>query len=109
LIQRPDYWKGKKYDLAITKGNHNITSIKRPNIEVNTGFGDINGTNDACIIIFNPDFKEAGITSIEIFIARGVKHDALNVWYLFTDGEFNDDINELKKITSTIPVFTGLV
>jgi hypothetical protein len=95
--ERPDRWKGKKTDLALTKGSNNITSLKRPDIEKNFAFGDINGTNDGCIIIFNPDFKDNGINTIEIFIARGLRNDTNSLWDLFTDGELNHEIEVLRK------------
>lgn len=96
-VARPDKWKGKKTDLAITKGSQNITSIKRPNPENNLAFGDIKGTQDGCLIVFNPDFKEKGITTIELFIARGMRNDTTGLWELFTDGELNHEIEELRK------------
>jgi hypothetical protein len=97
LVARPDRWKGKKSDLAITKGSDNITSVKRPNIETNIAYGDIKGKNDGCIIVFNTDFKEAGIKTIEIFIARGLRNDTNSLWDLFTDGELNHEVEALRK------------
>lgn len=99
--QRPDKWGGKKTDMAITKGSQNITSVKRPNLENNVAYGDINGSNDGLIILFNPDYKEAGITTIEIFIARGLKNDTDGLWELFTDGELSHEIEALRKRTVT--------
>jgi len=95
--QRPDRWKGKRTDMAITKGSHNITSVKRPNPENNFAFGDINGTNDGCIIIFNPDFKQTGITTIDIFIARGLRNDTTPLWDLLIDRELDSEIETLRK------------
>ncbi len=103
-VSRPNRWKGKKTDLAITKGSSNITSIKRPDIENNFAFGDIKGTNDGCIIVFNPDFKEGGINTIEIFIARGMRNDTNSLWNLFCDGELDHEIERLraKAVTKTV-------
>lgn len=97
LVARPDRWKGKKTDLAITKGSDNITSVKRPNIESNIAYGDIKGKNDGCIIVFNDDFKAVGIKTIEIFIARGLKNDLNSLWDLFTDRELNHEVETLKQ------------
>jgi len=97
LVARPDRWKGKKTDLAITKGSDNITSVKRPNIETNIAYGDIKSKNDGCIIVFNTDFKEVGITTIEIFIARGLRNDTNSLWDLFTDGELRYEVEALRK------------
>ncbi|HOX74759.1 MAG TPA: hypothetical protein PLB27_08585, partial [Bacteroidales bacterium] len=96
-VPRPDRWNGKKTDYAITKGSHNITSIKRPNIETPFGYGDINGSNDGCIIALNPDFKETGIKTIEIIIARGLRNDTNSLWDLFTDGELINEVEALRK------------
>lgn len=97
LVSRPEQWKGKRTDQAITKGSDNITSVKRPNIDSNIAFGDIKGKNDSCIILFNSDYREAGIIIIEIFIARGLKNDTNSLWNLFSDGELTDEIEILRK------------
>lgn len=96
-VSRPVRWKGKKTDLALIKGSNNITSLKRPDIEKNIAFGDIKGSNDGCIIVFNPDFKEVGIFTIEIFIARGLRNDTNSLLNLFTDGELNYEVEALRK------------
>ncbi len=96
-VPRSKDWKGKETDFAITKGNQNITSVKRPDIESNFAFGDINGTNDGCIIAYNHDYKQFGINTIEIFIARGCKNDTNGLWNLFTDGELDHEIEALRK------------
>jgi len=94
---RPDRWRGKETDLAITRRSNNITSIKRPDPEKNVAYGDINGTNDGCIILFNTDFREKGIHTIEIFIARGLNRDTNSLWDLFTDGELNHEVEALRS------------
>ena len=104
LVTRPERWKGKKTDLAITKGSDNITSVKRPNPENNIAYGDIKGKNDGCVILFNIDFKEVGITTIEIFIARGLRNDTNSLWDLFTDGELSHEVEVLryKAVTKSV-------
>ena len=52
-VTRPDRWKRKNSSLAISKGSHNITSLIRPDLNLNFAFGDINHTKDGCIIVFN--------------------------------------------------------
>lgn len=95
--QRPKRWRGQKADMAITKGSNNITSVKRPNLESNFAYGDINGTNDGCIFVFNINYKVFGITTIEIFIARGLRDDTDGLWNLFCDGELNNEIEGHRK------------
>ena len=101
IVQRPNQWQGNKTDLAITKGTQNITSIKRPGIENEFAYGDINGTNDACLIIFNSNYKEVGIMAIEIFIARGLKNDISGLWQMFISGELSHEIEALKSNSVT--------
>jgi hypothetical protein len=103
-VSRPDRWKKKNSGLAITKGSHNITSLIRPDVTLNNAFGDINGTSDGCIIVFNPDFKESGIITIEIFIARGTKNDVNGLWDLLIDGELNPEMKILrdKAVTKNV-------
>jgi hypothetical protein len=100
-VPRPDRWRGVKTDFALTKGSHNITSIKRPNLEIPYAYGDIKGTKDGCIIVFNSDFKETGINTIEVFIARGLRNDTISLWNLLTDGELNHEIEVLRLKTVT--------
>ena len=100
--QRPDKWGGKKTDMAITKGSQNVTSVKRPDLENNIAYGDVHGSNDGVIIVLNPDYKEAGIIWIEIFIARGLRNDTDGLWELFTDGELNNEIELLRQKAVTI-------
>jgi hypothetical protein len=103
--QRPDNWKGSHTDLAITKGV-NITTVKRTDIETNIAYGDINNTNDACIILFNPDFKEVGINIVEIFIARGCRNDQIGLMNRFELEDLKQEIEALKKRAVTISVTT---
>ncbi len=90
--KRPDKWKGKG-DYALTK-NRNITTVIRPDIESNFAYGDINGTQDACIIIFKPSFKE--VTGFEIFIARGYRNDKNSLWNSFIEGDLDFEVKALR-------------
>jgi hypothetical protein len=94
---QPESHGGKKVDYILCKGSHSITKVFRPNLENNYAYGDINGSNDGCVIAFNPDYKETGITFIEIFIARGLRSDKDGLWFLFSDGDLNHEIEVLRK------------
>lgn len=107
LVERPDRWGGKKNDYALTKGSSNITTLKRPDIESPISLGDIKGTNDACIMVFNSDYKTQGVVTIEIFIARGQKNDRMGLWSLFTDGELDFEIEALR-VKSVTKCVTGI-
>lgn len=95
--KRPDRWKKKNAGLAMTKGSHGITSLIRPDINLNLAFGDIKGTKDAAIFVFNPDFKEKGIIIIEVFIARGLKNNDIPLWDLLIDGELDEEMETLRR------------
>ena len=81
----------KKADKAITK-TKNISSVYVPDITKNSAFGDVKGTQDALLIINNPDYSE-----LEIFVARGYKNNRLNIWQNFIAGEYDFEIAELRK------------
>jgi len=96
LVDRPDRWESKNATQALTKGSINITSLIRPNINCSYSFGDIQGTRDALIVKFNNDWKSIGITTIDIFIARGLKNDVNGLWDLLMDGELNHEMDMLR-------------
>ena len=102
-VPRPAKWNGRKSDLAITKGSFNITSVKRPNLESNAGYGDINGLNDGCIILFNHE-NGNGINTIEIFIARGLRNDTIGLWNLYSDGELDHEIETLRDNSKQLSI-----
>ena len=97
LVSKPTIWKGKPGGMAITKGSHNITSVQRPDIQRSESFGDINNTSDGCIILYNSNFKEVGINTIEIFIARGLRNDKHPLWNLLTDGELQQEMEIIRN------------
>ena len=102
LVSRPDRWKSKNASLAICKGSHNLTSLIRPDLNINYSFGDIN--LDALIFIFNVDWKETGINTLEIFIARGLKNDVNSLWNLLIDEELYSEMEILrgKAVTKNV-------
>lgn len=95
--------KGKS-DLAISKSIH-ISSIYRPDVETNLGWGDV--YQDALLFRFT-DFKlsKDGFVedaTIEIFVARGYKADRYNLYAMFADGELDEEIQMIvEKSQSTL-------
>lgn len=91
--------KGKS-DLAFTKTKH-ISSIFRPDITSNLGFGDVNHTTDALLFVFTNFSITNGRLSdgatIEIFVARGYRADRQNLYIMFADGELNAEIEALRQ------------
>lgn len=103
FVPRPKKWEGEESpDMAITKGSENISSVYIPETELPYGYGDIKGTNDACLVIFNTDYKKAAITTIELFVARGQKHNRKNLWFELVDGELDHEIEFLRTNSEAI-------
>lgn len=104
FVDRPTKWKGKQTDKAISKGSSNITTVKRADLETNISYGDINTTNDGCIILYNEDFKNVGINTIEIFIARGYKNDQLSLKdrFVFEDLKHEVEILRAKAVAKKV-------
>ena len=103
FVPRSTRWGGGEVpDNAITKGSDNITSVYIPDPSLPHGYGDIKGTNDACLVVFNRDFKENGITTIELFIARGQKHNRKNLLYELVDGELDHELEFLRTHSEAV-------
>jgi hypothetical protein len=94
---QPETHGGKRVDFILCKGCHSITKVFRPNLENNLAYGDINGSNDGCVMVFNPDYKQNGITTIELFIARGLRSDKDGLWFQFADGYLAHEVEALRK------------
>ena len=81
----------QRADKAITKVK-NISSVLVPDVTQNSGYGDVKNTADALLIINNADYTE-----LEIFVARGYKNHRLNIWQNFTAGEYDLELEKLRK------------
>jgi hypothetical protein len=104
LVPQPQSYSGRKADFVISKGSYSISKVFRPNITSPVGYGDINGTHDACIFHFNDDFKEKGITAIELFIARGSKSDRTGLYHMYMEGELSAEIEALRMNATPLDV-----
>lgn len=83
----------RKSDMAITDGN-SISSVYFPDLDNPLlGYGDVAGTNDALLFLFNDDFTE-----VEMFVARGLKKHQRGLFTLLTDGELADEMEQLIKL-----------
>lgn len=93
-VDRPATFKaadGRRAEKAITKGSTSISSVFVPGLQEHlTGYGDVNGSNDALILIFSPDY-----TGIELFIARGYVHD---VCQLYTSVKESGLVEEMERL-----------
>ena len=94
----PDNFSGnakRKADKALTK-TKSISSIFVPDIQKKYAYGDMFCTSDALLFIFNNDYTE-----IEIFVARGQKNNVWQLYNIFSDGELNNEIEQLRKSAVT--------
>jgi hypothetical protein len=81
----------RRAELTISN-QENISSVFVPDITQRVGHGDVKGTLDALLIIFNEDYTE-----MEIFVSRGQKHNQKQIFFLYEDGELNQEIEQLKQ------------
>ena len=93
---RPQRFKGNEKRLAemiISKGNSSVSSIYVPNLHKHyIGYGDVKTTNDAMVILFDEDKK-----TIELFIARGLKHDKQQLFSEVSTGEYDEEIEAIRQ------------
>lgn len=82
----------RKADRTITD-TINISSVYTPDLDNPLlGYGDAVTTNDALLFLFSEDYKQ-----IEIFVARGLKNHQKQLFFLFVDGELDNEIEQLRQ------------
>lgn len=98
----PDSFGGdvhRKADKALTK-TKNISSIFVPNPQSNFGYGDMKGTTDALLFVFDNaepiDGKLQEGASIEVFVARGYAKDRIALYNELSDGLLDDEMSQLR-------------
>jgi len=98
----PDSFGGdvhRKADKAITKGK-NISSVYVPDPTNNFAYGDVKGTTDALLFVFdNLKIVDDRIVSgaVDIYVARGQNSNKRNLYNLLCDGELDDEMSDLKR------------
>lgn len=92
--------KEGKSDLSLTKKQF-VTSIYRPDITNNLGYGDVYRTADALIFVFTDfsitDGRLSDGAIVEVFIARGYRKDRRNVYEAFLGGELDEEVKLLRQ------------
>jgi hypothetical protein len=88
----------RKADKVLTK-TKSISSVYVPDVSKPLAFGDVRGTKDAILFVFNTD-----ATAFELYVARGQKNNRGALYNLLADGELTDEIAELKQraVTETV-------
>lgn len=91
----------RKADKAITLKGKNLSSVYVPDPNTPFGFGDVRGTADALLFIFdNLEVANGAISQgakLEVFIARGQSKNRVPLYNLLTDGELEEEMNELRQ------------
>lgn len=98
----PDRFCGdvhRKADKSLTIKGKNLSSVYVPDITTNYAYGDVKGTSDAILIVFD-DLKvvDGCILSgaVELFVARGKSRDRVSLYNLLCDGELDDEMSDLR-------------
>lgn len=90
----------RKADKAITIKGRNLSSVYVPDPASNLGFGDVRGTADALLFVFeNMEIVNGTISQgavLEVFIARGKSKDRVPLFNLLCDGELDEEMSELR-------------
>lgn len=90
----------RKTDKSLTSRlGKNVSSIFIPDVNRPFGYGDIQHTADALLIIFNNDY-----TSLELFICRGQRNNRMALYNLLSDGELSGEIEQIRKRVVAVSV-----
>lgn len=90
----------RKADKAITIKGKNLSSVYVPDPNSAYAYGDVNSTTDALLFVFDNLKVANGIISgggLEVFVARGKSKDRIPLYNLLTDGELDEEMNELRQ------------
>ena len=100
---KPDQFGGdvhRKADKSLTIKSKNLSSIFVPEPRGCFAYGDVRGTSDAILIVFdgfeviNGVVQEGG--KMEVFVARGKSKDRVGLFNLLCDGELSEEIAVLR-------------
>lgn len=98
----------RKADKSISIKSDHISSIFVPDVTQNIGYG--NYKEDALLFVFHDLAVVNGVVQkgsvIEIFVARGKSNECVPLFEMFSDGELDDELDELRK--KATPTNVGL-
>lgn len=90
----------RKADKAITIKGKNLSSVYVPEPSTPYGYGDVRGTTDALLFVFDNLEVADGVVlggGVDVFVARGKSKDRVPLYNLLTDGELEDEMRELRQ------------
>lgn len=87
----------------------NVSSIFVPDVERNDmAYGDFVGTGDALLFVFHNMSVIDGVIQpnsiMEVFVARGKAQDCIPLYEMLSDGELEDELEELRKKATPNPI-----
>lgn len=94
----------RKADKSITIKGQNLSSVYVPDVAKNIGYGDFKGTSDALLFVFHNFNVVDGVIQpggvIEVFVAKGKSRDCVALFELFSNGQLDEEMDELRKNAS---------
>lgn len=103
FVDVPEVFGGavhRKADKAITLKGKNLSSVYVPDPSTNFGYGDVRGTADALLFVFDGLAVIDGLipneAAIEVFVARGKSKDRVPLYNLLSDGALDEEMSELR-------------
>jgi hypothetical protein len=97
----------RKADKSIIIKGKNLSSIYVPDPNNNYGYGDVSGTADALLFVFDGVEVVNGEiptgATIEVFVARGKSKDRVPLYNLLADGELDEEMSELRTMAKELP------
>ena len=90
----------RKADKSITIKGKNLSSVYVPEPSTSYAYGDVRGTTDALLFVFDNLEVADGVVlggGVDVFVARGKSKDRVPLYNLLTDGELEDEMRELRQ------------
>jgi hypothetical protein len=85
----------RRTDKSITnRSGRNVSSVFVPDLTLPFAYGDVKGTNDAILFLFN---DEQAV--IELFIAKGKRNNRVGLFQLLMDGQLQNEMEALRKLS----------
>lgn len=96
----------RKADLALSRTKH-ISSVYVPDVNKPLGYGDVKGTADAILFILHNYQLVDGVIQagavVEVFIARGQRHNRASLFNILDDGELDEEMANLRNQVKQAP------
>lgn len=91
----------RKADKSLTIKGKNLSSMYVPDVTNNFAYGDVRGTTDALLFVFdNLVIVDGRVISggLDVFVARGKCRDRVSLYNLLCDGELDEEMSSLKEM-----------